>query len=297
MDRRPARTFHRDRPFAAKPMPTRRDRLAQGWNAHRPARRDTYAATSALMCVQRHDAGPRYSPGQFRALPHPAYSSRCLCLCRRRDAQPAYGAGKLRGLLFHRAPDQPSQRPRLRHRRAGAAPSNLVADPEKPSIARHSSARATDGRNERTAATTELLDRCLKQFDWAGKAHLQGPDRPGRITSSATASCFVEGGASGPSEAAHGGAHRRQRVGCALPSARASKPSCRRSRRMRSKSRWTAFVSTMARRLLLKEGWGSISDHVRLFMGGNAVVDAATKLLKRFARPPARKARPDAGAE
>lgn len=52
-----------------------------------------------------------------------------------------------------------------------------------------------------SGAYTEVFDRCLVEFDWHGKQHLQGKLIDGRYHGLGLA-CFVEGGAAGPREGA-----------------------------------------------------------------------------------------------
>ena len=79
---------------------------------------------------------------------------------------------------------------------------NLVTDAEMPySLA---TVLPSDGRAETSLDSGDhrtCFDRCVAEFDWAGKAHLQGRQIDGTYHGLGIA-CFVEGGASGPSEAA-----------------------------------------------------------------------------------------------
>ena len=161
---------------------------------------------------------------------------------------------------------------------------NLVTDAEMPySLA---TVLPSDGRAETSLDSGDhrsCFDRCLAEFDWAGKAHLQGRLIDGNYHGLGIA-CFVEGGASGPSEAA-----RMQVEADGSVSVYAGSSAIGQGlETVLSQIAADALEISMERIRLyhgsttyLKEGWGSYGSRATV-MGGNAVVDAATKLLERF---------------
>jgi len=165
----------------------------------------------------------------------------------------------------------------LRHR-------NLLTDAEMPySIA---AVLPSDGRAETSYDSGDYrscFDRCVAEFDWAGKAHLQGEPIDGKYHGLGIA-CFVEGGASGPSESA-----RMEVEADGSVSVYAGSSAIGQSlETVLSQIAADALEISMQRIHLyhgsttyLKEGWGSYGSRATV-MGGNAVVDAATKLLERF---------------
>jgi len=77
---------------------------------------------------------------------------------------------------------------------------NLVAEKDipyaLPTVQPFDGRTSTDSGNYRVT-----LERCLEEFDWAGKAHLNGKLIDGRYHGLGIG-CYIEGGASGPSESA-----------------------------------------------------------------------------------------------
>ena len=77
---------------------------------------------------------------------------------------------------------------------------NLVSENEIPyalaTVQPYGGETATDSGNYQAT-----LDRCLQEFDWAGKAHLSGKLIDGRYHGLGIG-CYIEGGASGPKESA-----------------------------------------------------------------------------------------------
>lgn len=77
---------------------------------------------------------------------------------------------------------------------------NLVSENEIPytlaTVQPYGGETSTDSGNYQVT-----LDRCLREFDWAGKAHLDGKLIDGRYHGLGIG-CYIEGGASGPKESA-----------------------------------------------------------------------------------------------
>jgi len=77
---------------------------------------------------------------------------------------------------------------------------NLIAEEEMPyalaTVQPFGGETSTDSGNYRVT-----LERCLKEFDWNGKAHLNGKLIDGRYHGLGIG-CYIEGGASGPKESA-----------------------------------------------------------------------------------------------
>jgi aerobic carbon-monoxide dehydrogenase large subunit len=77
---------------------------------------------------------------------------------------------------------------------------NLIAEKEMPyalaTVQPFGGETSTDSGNYQVT-----LDRCLHEFDWAGKAHLNGKMIDGRYHGVGIG-CYIEGGASGPKESA-----------------------------------------------------------------------------------------------
>ena len=96
------------------------------------------------------------------------------------------------------------------------------------------------------------FERCLEEFGWEHKKALAGTFRDGRYHGIGIG-CFIEGGASGPRESARVEVAPDGKVmsmSGRRRSAKASKPSWRRSRPMRSKSRWTTCACCTARPII-----------------------------------------------
>ncbi|HKA41499.1 MAG TPA: xanthine dehydrogenase family protein molybdopterin-binding subunit [Burkholderiales bacterium] len=128
------------------------------------------------------------------------------------------------------------------------------------------------------------LDRCLAEFDWAGKTHLDGRLIDGRYHGLGIG-CYIEGGASGPAEGARlvvepdgtvsvytGSSSVGQGVEtvCAQIAADTLGMPMERIRGVYHGS--TAFV---------REGYGSFSSR-SVVMGGSAIVTVARQLLERI---------------
>jgi carbon-monoxide dehydrogenase large subunit len=124
------------------------------------------------------------------------------------------------------------------------------------------------------------LDRCLKEFDWHGKAGLQGRLIDGRYHGCAIG-CYIEGGASGPKENARLALEADGKIGVYIGSSSVGQ------------GVETVFSQIAADALdvpmgaikgvfhgstdHVSEGFGSYSSR-SIVMGGSAVVDAAAKL-------------------
>jgi carbon-monoxide dehydrogenase large subunit len=144
----------------------------------------------------------------------------------------------------------------------------------------------SDGRAETSYDSGDYrvcFDRCLEEFDWAGKAHMQGKLIDGRYHGLGIAS-FTEGGASGPSEAARMVAETDGKVSVYVGSSSIGQGVIT----VMSQIAADALEISMDRITLyhgsttyLKQGWGSFGSRATV-MGGNAVIDAATKLIERF---------------
>jgi carbon-monoxide dehydrogenase large subunit len=161
---------------------------------------------------------------------------------------------------------------------------NLVTNEEMPYAL--APVLPSDGRADTSLDSGDhrtCFDRCVSEFDWAGKAHLQGRKIDG-VYHGLGIACFVEGGASGPSEAA-----RMQVEADGSVSVYAGSSAIGQGlETVLSQIAADALEISMDRIRLyhgstnyLKEGWGSYGSRATV-MGGNAVVDAATKLLERF---------------
>jgi len=125
------------------------------------------------------------------------------------------------------------------------------------------------------------LDRCLAEFDWAGKAAQQGRLTDGRYRGSAVG-CYIEGGASGPRENARLALAQDGRVAVYVGSSSIGQ------------GIETVFAQIAADALDLpmdaiagvfhgstdhvNEGFGSYSSR-SVVMGGSAIVDAAGKFI------------------
>ena len=129
----------------------------------------------------------------------------------------------------------------------------------------------------------ETFDRCLDAFDWAGKAHLDGT-RTGDRYHGLGIACFIEGGASGPSESARMEAEADGTVAVYVGSSSIGQG----LETTMAQIAADALELPMERirvyhgsTTYLKEGWGSYGSRATV-MGGSAVLLAATKLLARF---------------
>ena len=129
----------------------------------------------------------------------------------------------------------------------------------------------------------ETFDACLKAFDWAGKAHLDGRLIDGRHHGLGLA-CFIEGGASGPSESARLEAEIDGTVSVYVGSSSIGQG----LETVMAQIAADALELPMSRVRIfhgsttyLKEGWGSYGSRATV-MGGSAVLRAAEALLARF---------------
>ncbi len=144
----------------------------------------------------------------------------------------------------------------------------------------------SDGRAETNCDSgdyRETFDRCLEDFDWAKKASLQGRKIDGRYHGLGIA-CFIEGGASGPSEAARMDVETDGRVSLYIGSSSIGQG----VETIMTQIAADALELPMERIRIfkasttyLKEGWGSYGSRATV-MGGNAVMIAAKNLLERF---------------
>jgi carbon-monoxide dehydrogenase large subunit len=135
------------------------------------------------------------------------------------------------------------------------------------------------------------LDRCLAEFDWAGKAAQQGRLTDGRYRGSAVG-CYIEGGASGPRENARLALAADGRVAVYVGSSSIGQ------------GIETVFAQIAADALDLpmgaiagvfhgstehvSEGFGSYSSR-SVVMGGSAIIDAAGKLKEAIRAAAARR--------
>jgi carbon-monoxide dehydrogenase large subunit len=129
----------------------------------------------------------------------------------------------------------------------------------------------------------EAFDRCLLDFDWAGKAHLDGRQIEGLYHGLGIA-CFIEGGASGPSEAARLEVELDGTVSVYVGSSSIGQG----LETIISQIAADALELPMDRirvyhgsTTYLKEGWGSYGSRATV-MGGSAVLRAAETLVARF---------------
>ncbi len=144
----------------------------------------------------------------------------------------------------------------------------------------------SDGRAETNCDSgdyRETFDRCLSEFGWAEKAQFDG-EKIGERYHGLGLACFIEGGASGPSEAARMQVETDGTVSLYVGSSAIGQG----VETIMSQIAADALEVPMERirvfhgsTTYLKEGWGSYGSRATV-MGGNAVVDAATKLLARF---------------
>ena len=161
---------------------------------------------------------------------------------------------------------------------------NLVTDAEMPYPL--APVLPSDGRAETNCDSGDYrvtFDRCLEEFGWAQKAGLDGKLVDGRYHGLGVA-CFIEGGASGPSEAARFNVEKDGTVSLYIGSSSIGQG----VETVMLQIAADALELPMERlRIfhgstnLLKEGWGSYGSRATV-MGGNAVLIAAQNLLERF---------------
>ncbi len=161
---------------------------------------------------------------------------------------------------------------------------NLLTDAEMPYPL--AAVIPSDGRAETNCDSGEYsvcFDRCIEEFKWRDKAHLDGQQIDGRYHGLGIA-CFIEGGASGPSEAARMEVEADGSVAVYVGSSSIGQG----VETVLSQIAADALEITMDRIKLyhgsttyLKEGWGSYGSRATV-MGGSAVLDAAANLLDRF---------------
>lgn len=161
---------------------------------------------------------------------------------------------------------------------------NLVTDSEMPYPL--AAVLPSDGRAETNCDSGDYrvcFDRCIEEFHWHEKSHLDGQLIDGRYHGLGIA-CFIEGGASGPSEAARMEAEDDGTVAVYVGSSSIGQG----VETILSQIAADALEITIDRIKLyhgsttyLKEGWGSYGSRATV-MGGSAVLDAAGKLLERF---------------
>ena len=144
----------------------------------------------------------------------------------------------------------------------------------------------SDGRADTSCDSgeySEVLDRCIAEFKWHDKANLDGK-RIGTRYHGIAVGCFIEGGASGPSETARMSIETDGSVSLFVGSSAIGQG-------------LETVMSQIAADMLeieidrihvfhgsttyLKEGWGSYGSRATV-MGGSAVMDAAKNLLQRF---------------
>ena len=161
---------------------------------------------------------------------------------------------------------------------------NLVTDAEMPYPL--APVLPSDGRAETNCDSGDYrvcFDKCLEEFGWAQKAALDGKLIDGRYHGLGIA-CFIEGGASGPSETARMEIEADGSVAVYAGSSAIGQG----LETVLSQIAADALEISIDRIKLyhgsttyLKEGWGSYGSRATV-MGGNAVIDAATKLLEAF---------------
>ena len=161
---------------------------------------------------------------------------------------------------------------------------NLVTDAEMPYPL--APVLPSDGRAETNCDSGDYrvcFDRCLEEFGWAKKAELDGKLIDGRYHGLGIA-CFIEGGASGPSETARMEIEADGSVAVYAGSSAIGQG----LETVLSQIAADALEISIDRIKLyhgsttyLKEGWGSYGSRATV-MGGSAVIDAATKLLEAF---------------
>lgn len=161
---------------------------------------------------------------------------------------------------------------------------NLVTDAEMPYPL--APVLPSDGRAETNCDSGDYrvcFDKCLEEFGWAQKAELDGKLIDGRYHGLGIA-CFIEGGASGPSETARMEIEADGSVAVYAGSSAIGQG----LETVLSQIAADALEISIDRIKLyhgsttyLKEGWGSYGSRATV-MGGSAVIDAATKLLETF---------------
>ena len=161
---------------------------------------------------------------------------------------------------------------------------NLVTDAEMPYPL--APVLPSDGRAETNCDSGDYrvcFDKCLEEFGWAQKAELDGKLIDGRYHGLGIA-CFIEGGASGPSETARMEIEADGSVAVYAGSSAIGQG----LETVLSQIAADALEISIDRIKLyhgsttyLKEGWGSYGSRATV-MGGSAVIDAATKLLEAF---------------
>jgi carbon-monoxide dehydrogenase large subunit len=144
----------------------------------------------------------------------------------------------------------------------------------------------SDGRAETNCDSgdyRETLDRCIAEFDWKGKLPLNGT-RVGDRYHGLGLACFIEGGASGPSETARMEVEADGNIAVYVGSSSIGQG----VETIMCQIAADALEVSMDRIRIfhgsttyLKEGWGSYGSRATV-MGGSAVLDAATNLLARF---------------
>jgi carbon-monoxide dehydrogenase large subunit len=160
---------------------------------------------------------------------------------------------------------------------------NLVSESEipyvLPTVQPYNSGTSTDSGNYQVT-----LERCLQEFDWAGKAHLNGT-LVGERYHGLAIGCYIEGGASPPKESArlvletdgtvsvHVGSSA---VGQGLETVLTQIAADALGMPMAS-IRGVSHGSTTG----VKEGYGSYSSRSTV-MGGSAILNTATVLLARI---------------
>ena len=161
---------------------------------------------------------------------------------------------------------------------------NLVTDAEMPYPL--APVLPSDGRAETNCDSGDYrvcFDKCLEEFGWAQKAELDGKLIDGRYHGLGIA-CFIEGGASGPSETARMEIEADGSVAVYAGSSAIGQG----LETVLSQIAADALEISIDRIKLyhgsttyLKDGWGSYGSRATV-MGGSAVIDAATKLLEAF---------------
>ena len=158
----------------------------------------------------------------------------------------------------------------------------------------------SDGRAETNCDSGDYrvcFDRCLEEFNWAEKRKLAGAFIDGRYHGVGVA-CFIEGGASGPSETARMAIEADGSVAVYAGSSSIGQG----VETILSQIAADALEISIDRiklyhgsTNLLKEGWGSYGSRATV-MGGSAVLDAANKLLEAFGNAAAERLGVDASA-
>lgn len=144
----------------------------------------------------------------------------------------------------------------------------------------------SDGRAETNCDSGDYrvaFDKCLEEFNWSEKEKLAGKLIDGRYHGIGIAN-FIEGGASGPAEAARMVLEKDGTVSLFVGSSSIGQGVVT----VLTQIAADALEIPMERiklyhgsTNLLKEGWGSFGSRATV-MGGSAVLDAATKLIEKF---------------